>query len=147
MGTSETDGHHAGVRGWMLPKVARAALSRCTLSLRSACSITWHNKSRTGSKNQAVRKAARTEKAKKWYVYHLWHFTQKSEYECDKGKANASLWASVRAPLMKGEDMYRALLLRRLHLKRRMRHTRPTLNDFTALSGPSIEFSFRHLVH
>ena len=46
-------------------------------------------------------------KLKKWYVYHLWHFTQEFEYECDKEKKKKTLPPRVRASLVKGEDMCR----------------------------------------
>lgn len=59
----------------------------------------------------------------------------------------APLRACVRASLIKGEGLCRFLQRRRPRLKRRMRRALPTLHDFTALSGLSIESPFRHLVH
>lgn len=59
----------------------------------------------------------------------------------------ARVRARVRASLIKGEGLCGFSQRRRPHLKRRMRRALPTLHDFTALSGLSIESPFRHLVH
>lgn len=64
-----------------------------------------------------------------------------------KGKQNAPLLASLVLLGLKGEGMCRVFTALSSSPKEAMRRTLPTLNDFRALSGLSVEFSFRHLVH